>query len=517
MMQHATDVVLTGHDLCLAQVAAIADGAPVILSAEGMERMAASHAVLLELLAEGGEVYGTTSMVGAFKDRDIPTDDTTAYARRLLRSHALGSGPAFAVREVRAAMAIRLNGLLSGQTGASPALAVALRDLLNAGITPVVRIYGSIGCADVGLMSHIGKALLGDGDVMVPGYDTPQPAMAMLRRHGLSPFVPGPKDIMTVLSSNALSVATVALAVMELRQALPVSLGVYGLSCAGFGAFRAPWQAARANGTPAERRVATFVMQAMDDDAWVSRGHIQDPLCFRCLPQTGGALLSALLRVDAALRHAFNHCDDNPLLVGDEILTSGGSLPLELTLDVQMLLQAVAHYARGSMGRILTLCRDDLSGLPRNLTLHAGYDIAFGAATKLAVDLGTRILREAAPASLYQVPVANGVEDEASYLPMAGRALELQIGLLRRLVAQEAVTAFQAVHLAGNESTLHGMAGRLHGRLATRIAPVTDLVPLCTVFDAACEVLFTGATEISGTSALLFGADGILQEHHENA
>ncbi|MCE2576611.1 aromatic amino acid lyase [Komagataeibacter sp. FNDCR2] len=516
MMKHTTDVVLTGHDLCLTQIARIADGACVTLSAEGMKRMAASHATLLSLLAEGSEVYGTTSMVGAFKDCDIPTDDPTAYARRLLRSHALGSGPAFDVREVRAAMAIRLNGLLSGQTGASPALARALRDLLNARITPVVRIYGSIGCADVGLMSHIGKALLGDGDVMVPGHDAPQPAMAMLRRHGLSPLVPGPKDIMTVLSSNALSVATVALSVTELRRTLPVSLGVYGLSCAGFGAFRAPWQAALGNGTMAERRVAAFVAQAMRGDAWVSRGHIHDPLCFRCLPQTGGALLAALLRVETALHHAFNHCDDNPLLVGGEILTSGGSLLLELTLDVQMLLQAVAHYARGSMGRILTLCRDDLSGLPRNLTLHVGYDIAFGAATKLAVDLGTRILREAAPASLYQVPVANGVEDEASYLPMAGRALELQVNLLHRLVAQEAVTAFQAVHLSGNESVLHGMAGHLYARLATCIEPVNDHIPLCTVFDAARDVLFTGETAISGPSSLLFGSDSILREH-ENA
>ncbi|KON65847.1 histidine ammonia-lyase [Komagataeibacter europaeus] len=516
-MKRDSNIILTGHALCLTDVARIADGARVILSPEGLERAAAGHAVLLGGMQGGSEIYGTTSMVGAFKDCDIPADDGTAYARRLLRSHALGVGPDFGVRTVRAAMAIRINGILSGQTGASPALATALCNLLNARITPVVRMYGSIGCADVGLMSHVGQVLLGEGNVTTPEHEGVEPALSALRRHGLSPVVPGPKDMMTILSSNALSVATAALAVSDLRASLPLGLGVYALACAGFAAFRTPWQAAHANGTVAEKRVSAFLMHATRKDDWNSRGHIQDPLSFRCLPQIAGALLSALLRAQAALDHAFNHCDDNPLVVDGQILTSGASLPLELTLDIQMLSQAVAHYARGSMGRILVMCRDDLSGLPRNLTLLAGHDIAFGAATKLAADLTMRIMREGTPASLYQVPVANGVEDEATNLSLIGQALELQTALLQRLIAQEAVTAFQAVHLSGHADSLRGLAGLLHGRLAGRIGPVNDLIPLCDVFEAAREVLFSTETAASCPSSLLFGSDGIIEEQHENA
>ncbi|MBM9402558.1 aromatic amino acid lyase [Gluconacetobacter azotocaptans] len=448
-----TPITLTGTTLPLTGLTAIADGAPVMLGRAGIARMRAGEHALSEALGRGDGIYGTTSMVGAFKDSGVADDDRPKYALRLLRSHLLGTGAWLPRRLVRAAMATRLNTLLTGHTGAGIHLAESLAALLNAGITPAVPEYGSIGCADVGLMSHIGASLLGEGVAFGPDGGTPLPAATLLARSGLRPMVPGPKDVMSVLSSNALGVAGVALVTADLRARLPLLLHVFVLGAAGFGAFGIPWETARQTGMEAESRVARFLQGLTRPGDWTPRRNLQDPLSFRCMPQIAGALVVALDRVEATLAHSLAHADDNPVLLDGRAMTSGASLPLALAVDAQALVIALCHYARSALGRILALCREDLSGLPRNLTLDPGRQVAFGAATKLAADLTTAILRESTPASLYQIPVANGFEDEASYLPSVARALGLQTTLLSPLIALEAMAGRQAIHLSGARPT----------------------------------------------------------------
>ncbi|GAA4502777.1 aromatic amino acid lyase [Gluconacetobacter tumulicola] len=467
-----TPISLSGETLPLTRLTAIADGAPVTLGPGGIARLRAGERALHEALARGDGIYGTTSMVGAFKDNGVTDDDRPKYALRLLRSHLLGTGSYLPRRVVRAAMAIRLNTLLTGHAGASLYLATALADLLNAGITPAVPEYGSIGCADVGLMSHIGATLLGEGLAFGPEDGPALPSATLLARFGLKPMVPGPKDVMSVLSSNALGVAGVALAAADLRGRLPLLLHVFVLAAAGFGAFGIPWETARLDGLRDEARIARYLQGLTSPGDWTPRRNLQDPLSFRCMPQIAGALVTALDRVEATLAHNIAHADDNPILFDGRAMTSGASLPLALALDAQALVIALCHYARSTLSRILASCREDLSGLPRNLTLDPGRQVAFGAATKLAADLTTAILRESTPASLYQIPVANGFEDEASYLPSVARALGLQANLLSPLIALEALAARQAIRLSDARPT--GSPGALLAELERHVPLLDD-------------------------------------------
>lgn len=493
-----TSIFLSGQAVPLAQLIAIADGAQVQLGAEGIDRLRAGECALNEALARGDGIYGTTSMVGAFKDNSVRDDDRPKYALRLLRSHLLGTGAYLPRRVVRAAMAIRLNTLLTGHAGASLYLATALADLLNAGITPAVPEYGSIGCADVGLMSHIGAALLGEGMAFSADGGAAVPSASLLERFGLRPMGPGPKDVMSVLSSNALGVAGVALATAELRQRLPLLLNVFILAAAGFGAFSIPWETARLDGLESEARVARYLQDLATPQDWTSRRNLQDPLSFRCMPQIAGALLTALDRVELTLAHNIAHADDNPILVGGRALTSGASLPLALALDAQALVIALCHYARSTLGRILASCREDMSGLACNLTLDPGRQVAFGAATKLAADLTTAILRESTPASLYQIPVANGFEDEASYLPSVARALGQQAELLSPLVALEAMAARQALHLSGDRPG--GSPGALLAELERTVSLLDDTVAVSDAVHGTENVLARFSAHLAATT-----------------
>ena len=62
-------------------------------------------------------------------------------------------------------MLLRLSTLATGRTGVRPEVAELMAGVLNAGITPVVHEYGSLGCSgDLAPLSHCALALMGEGD-----------------------------------------------------------------------------------------------------------------------------------------------------------------------------------------------------------------------------------------------------------------------------------------------------------------------------------------------------------------
>ncbi len=68
---------------------------------------------------------------------------------------------------VRAMVLLRARTLALGYSGARPLVAQAMVDLLNAGITPIVPEYGSLGASgDLAPLAHGALALLGEGDVV---------------------------------------------------------------------------------------------------------------------------------------------------------------------------------------------------------------------------------------------------------------------------------------------------------------------------------------------------------------
>ena len=86
--------------------------------------------------------------------------------RSLIRSHAAGSGPEVERDVVRALMLLRLSTLATGRTGIRPETVRAYAALLDAGLSPVVHEYGSLGCSgDLAPLSSVALALMGEGDV----------------------------------------------------------------------------------------------------------------------------------------------------------------------------------------------------------------------------------------------------------------------------------------------------------------------------------------------------------------
>ena len=147
-------------------VAVARHGAQIRLSEDALAEIARTRAIVEGLADDAHPHYGISTGFGALATKHIPTEQRAQLQRSLIRSHAAGTGPEVEREVVRALMLLRLSTLATGRTGVRPVTVQTYAALLNAGITPVVREYGSLGCSgDLAPLAHCALALMGEGDV----------------------------------------------------------------------------------------------------------------------------------------------------------------------------------------------------------------------------------------------------------------------------------------------------------------------------------------------------------------
>src|SRR3954464_1509204 len=170
-------------------VAVARNGAPVQLSPDALAAVARSRDVIDALAADVVPHYGVSTGFGALATLHIPVEKRLELQRGLIRSHAAGSGDEVEREVVRALMLLRLSTLATGRTGVRPVVASSYAALLDAGITPVVHEYGSLGCSgDLAPLAHCALAMLGEGQVR-DAAGRLRPAGEALGESGISPLV----------------------------------------------------------------------------------------------------------------------------------------------------------------------------------------------------------------------------------------------------------------------------------------------------------------------------------------
>jgi histidine ammonia-lyase len=141
-------VIINERGMTAQDVISIArHGEQVQLSDSALAAMATTRAHIDALVASSEPVYGVSTGFGALANRYVSVEQRAQLQRSLIRSHAAGVGAPVEREVVRALMTLRLKTLASGRTGVRPVVATTMAAVLNAGITPVVREFGSLGCS----------------------------------------------------------------------------------------------------------------------------------------------------------------------------------------------------------------------------------------------------------------------------------------------------------------------------------------------------------------------------------
>lgn len=480
-MNRTSIIELNGQPIGFSKMVEIGTGrTPVRASPEGSERVRTARAVIDEALATGLPVYGATTGVGAMKDVEWSPEAVNAFNLGLVRAHHFGTGPAFPASVVRNAMAIRINTALTGYVGCTPALVDAFLALLDRDVVPVVRKTGSIGCGDIGLMGQIGAVLTGAGEAVYRGKR--MDAGEALAAAGLKPLDMAPRDGLAALGVNAVSFAYAAETLRQATTAVRVLLATGLIACGALGASRDPWHAVTAVGTPREAQTGAWLLQASEPWDWEVTTNIQDPLSLRMIAQVFGAVFESLMAAGFRIVSATARSDDNPVVVGDRIMTSGGSLPLDVTLLLESSALCMAHVARNTFNRCVLLGNGIRPGLPVNLVPKGAIATGFGPMIKLAGEIFSRVLSMTGPVSAQSLVVAGGLEDEAAFLPLVIDRFDRQMEALKRLAAIEAMLAAQAIDILGMKPT--GTAAEVYAIVRRYAAFLTVDRPLSSEIEA---------------------------------
>ena len=446
-------VVLNGSSLDLARLARIAnDGAGVEISPDGAERLKASRKLVYDLVECDVPVYGFNTGVGWNKDRHIAADFFKQYNENLIHSHTLGVREEASEAEVRAVMAIRLNCLLRGNTGIQPEIACRYADFLNLGLHPVVPERGSVGEGDVAILSHIGLAMIGEGEVNYRGK-----RMSSAEAHrlaGIETVKLGPKDGLAIVSSNAFGMGQGALVLADLGELADQADLIYAISLEVLNGNTSPLDPTvhEARGLPGQAASAALVRGFLEGSYIYEpdpEKPVQDPLSFRGGVYVHGSLRDALDYVTKYAIIQMNSTDDNPCLLLDErrIISCSNFEVTTVATGFEMLAIVLSHVSRTACYRTIKLSNPALTKLPRFLTPDEARIHAFGTLQKTYTLLDTEIRHLSNPSSVDYMAVSGEIEDHANNLPHVVQRVRRIVDNLKYILGMEAMHAAQAITL----------------------------------------------------------------------
>jgi histidine ammonia-lyase len=433
------------------------DGCGVRLAAEAVAEIARTRSVVDALSRDDRPHYGVSTGFGALATLHIPVEQRAWLQRSLIRSHAAGSGPEVEREVVRALMLLRLSTLATGRTGIRPETAQAYAAMLDAGLTPVVHEYGSLGCSgDLAPLSSVALALIGEGQVR-SSVGVLRPAAEALREHGIEPVELAEKEGLALVNGTDGMLGMLVLALADLRRLLTTADVAAAMSVEALlgtdAVFAADLQALRPHPGQA---VSAANLRRLLEGSGVMASHrgpectrVQDAYSLRCAPQVHGAARDTVAHATAVADRELAAAIDNPVITSDDRVESNGNFhgaPIGYVLDFLAIAVAdVAGMSERRTDRFLDAARSN--GLPPFLAHAPGVDSGHMIAQYTAAGIVSELKRLAVPASVDSIPSSAMQEDHVSMGWAAARKLRRAVDGLARVLAVEILTAARALDL----------------------------------------------------------------------
>ena len=454
-----TESVLVGAaPLSPAEVVAVArQGARITLDESALDRVAETRGVIDALAADPQPHYGVSTGFGALATTFIAPERRHQLQASLIRSHAAGTGVEVEREVVRALQLLRLQTLASGRTGVRPLVAETYAAMLNAGITPVVREYGSLGCSgDLAPLAHIALAAIGEGDVH-DASGALVPASAALAAAGIAPLVLVEKEGLALINGTDGMLGMLLLALHDLEMLLTTAdlaaamsiesqLGTDAVFAADLMALRP-----QTGQTESAANLRSFLAASpmVASHAGPEDGRVQDAYSLRCSPQVHGAARDTMAHASTIASRELASVIDNPVITVDGRIESNGNFhgaPVAAVLDFLAISVAdVASVSERRTDRALDPARS--RGLPPFLAHEVGVDSGLMIAQYAAAGIVSELKRLAVPASVDSIPSSAMQEDHVSMGWAAARKLRRAIDGLTRVLAIEVLTGARALDL----------------------------------------------------------------------
>jgi histidine ammonia-lyase len=444
-------IALDGWRLTVADVDAVADGALVELDAAALERVAAGHRTLLEVIERGTPIYAVTRGTGQLWSRTSTPTEREQTARSGGRNRLL-YGERFGVRTGRAVMLATINGMLGGRTGVRREYVEHVAAMLNAGITPVLsKDVGLLGIGDLGAMEQLTAGIAGEGRSIHDGVVLS--TADAYQRVGLAPLTLRTPEASVVAGTNGVSLGLGALVLAEAEEVALLLDASAALALEGYAANLSMVRPEVAEGArlPGHRAVAERLRALLGRTRRDSDRTLQDALSFRCVPQVHGALADALTFAREGHELLLNGSLVNPMVISDgagDVFSNGNFDITRVSLAFDMVRGALAEVARMSVERIQKQMWPAFSKLPTGLDPSEGFGRGLNELGRFAAQLAAEVrIRSAPTTGAMTVPLADAINDHMTGTPLGLLATREALDAVVRVIALELIVSAQAVEL----------------------------------------------------------------------
>lgn len=405
--------------------------------------------------AAAGEapVYGVNTGFGKLASLKIAPQDTAKLQENLILSHSCGVGEAMPRATARLMMVLKLLSLGRGASGVRWEVIALLQDMLARGVTPVIPAQGSVGASgDLAPLAHMTAVMIGHGEAEFAGQV--KPGRQALEEAGLSPIALGPKEGLALINGTQFSTAYALAGLFGGWTAAQAALVTSALSTDAIMGSTAPLDAEihALRGQPGQIGAAA-AMRALLDGSVIRESHregdtrVQDPYCIRCQPQVTGAAMDVIRLAARTLETEANAATDNPLVLSDGRIVSGGNFHAEpVGFAADMIAMALAEIGAIAQRRVALMVDPTLSfDLPAFLTPKPGLNSGLMIAEVTTAALMSENKHLAHPTVIDSTPTSANQEDHVSMAAHGARRLGRMVANLNHILGVEAICAAQGI------------------------------------------------------------------------
>ncbi|UXM96583.1 histidine ammonia-lyase (plasmid) [Bartonella sp. HY329] len=413
-------------------------------------------------IAQGNEpVYGINTGFGKLASIRIDASDVATLQRNLILSHCCGMGAPLSRDIVRLIMALKLVSLGRGASGVRLELVRLIEDMLEKDVTPLIPEKGSVGASgDLAPLAHMAAVMMGEGEAFFKG-ERMSGAKA-LALAGLRPVILQAKEGLALINGTQTSTALAIAGLLRAYRASCTALVTGALSTDAAMGSSAPFhpdihtlrghygQIATAR-TVRELLIGSQIrVSHLENDE-----RVQDPYCIRCQPQVNGAAVDVLRHCANTLVIEANAVTDNPLVLSDNSVVSGGNFHAEpVAFAADQIALAVCEIGAIAQRRIALMVDPALSfGLPAFLAAKPGLNSGLMIAEVTSAALMSENKQMAHPACVDSTPTSANQEDHVSMACHGARRLLAMTENLFSILGIELLMAARGVEFRGPLTT----------------------------------------------------------------
>jgi histidine ammonia-lyase len=473
----------------------------------GIEKAAARIAQI----AGGDEpVYGINTGFGKLASIKIAPADVATLQRNLILSHCCGVGKPLAENIVRLIMALKLVSLGRGASGVRIEVVRLIEAMQARGVIPVIPEQGSVGASgDLAPLAHMTAVMIGEGEAFYAGERLS--GGKALEKAGLKPVVLAAKEGLALINGTQVSTALALTGLFRAHRAAQAALVTGALSTDAAMGSSAPFHPDIHTLRGHKGQIdAASALRALLAGSVIRESHItgdervQDPYCIRCQPQVDGACLDLLRSAARTLEIEANAVTDNPLVLSDNSVVSGGNFHAEpVAFAADQIAIATCEIGAIAQRRIALLVDPALSfGLPAFLAKKPGLNSGLMIAEVTSAALMSENKQMAHPASVDSTPTSANQEDHVSMACHGARRLLRMTENLSAIVGIEALTAAQGIEFRAPLVTSPELK-KVVAALRTVVATLEEDRYMAPDLAAASSFVSSGALAASVTKGIL--------------